>query len=228
MRAAQAIRRFVGPFELIHEQAGSKLLGWTRLGIFALWLVKLLLDPLSRLARFPHELLISAGVVGLVPLNLREALFSAAGLNTLWWLSAFAVLGGMTNRFFAVFSSAAALLLTLYSTVIRSFGPAVHTDIVLLLAVYALALFSWADVMENWRGRKESAAHCSFPLVTIVLLLCLSYCLVGINRLCVGGEQLFVGPHDGNMGGGREPARLLFQHEYRLAFAAMARGGFSC
>jgi hypothetical protein len=193
MRAAPALRRFIGPFELIHEQAGPKLLGWARRGIFALWLVKLLLDPLSRLASFPHELLIPAGLVGLLPPNGREFLFSATGLNALWWLCVAAVLASLTNRFFAVFASAAALLLTIYSTVIRSFGPAVHTDIVLLLAVYALALFSWADVVESRRAESKSTAWCSFPLVTIVLLLCLSYCLVGINRLCVGGGQLFVG-----------------------------------
>ena len=70
----------------------------------------------------------------------------------------------------------------------RSFGPAVHTDIVLLLAVYALAAFAWADFFAP-----KAPGRYSYPLVTIVALLCLSYCLVGLNRLISGGISVFTG-----------------------------------
>jgi hypothetical protein len=81
-------------------------------------------------------------------------------------------------------ATVAALLLTIYSSVIRSFGPAVHTDIVLLLAMYALALFAWADAFQR-RIDRAAPPNASAPLVTIVALLGLTYCLVGLNRVFV-------------------------------------------
>ena len=52
----------------------------------------------------------------------------------------------------------AAVLLTAYSCLIRGFGPAVHTDIVLLLAVYALAGFSWADFFQSRSDNGKTSA----------------------------------------------------------------------
>jgi hypothetical protein len=85
--------------------------------------------------------------------------------------------------------------LTVYSCLIRSFGPAVHTDIVLLLAVYVLAGFAWADWIASKLGGKKSppGAWSSYPLVTIVAMLSLSYCLVGLNRTIGGGLRVFTG-----------------------------------
>ena len=40
MRAFEILRRVIGPLTLIHEQAGPRLLGLARLGVFALWMVK--------------------------------------------------------------------------------------------------------------------------------------------------------------------------------------------
>jgi len=82
----------------------------------------------------------------------------------------------------------AAILLTVYSSVIRSFGPAVHTDIVLLLSVYALAGFAWADMFAP-----KAPGRYSYPLITIAGMLCLAYTLVGLNRAVAGGIDVFTG-----------------------------------
>ncbi len=188
MRIAETLRRLIGPVELIHEQAGPRLLALTRLGIFALWIVKLLLDPVWRLAEMPREMVRPVGVLNLFSPTALDHLMTAGraghfpdgddcgdgagGVSTVcvsWFTSTFA-----------------AILLTVYSSIIRSFGPAVHTDIVLLLAVYALAGFSWAD----WLAPKARGRY-AYPLITIVALLCLSYCLVGLNRLISGGITVF-------------------------------------
>jgi len=63
MRALEILRRIAGPLTLIHEQAGPRLLALARRGIFALWMVKLLLDPLSRLAEMPKQMLRPVGVL---------------------------------------------------------------------------------------------------------------------------------------------------------------------
>jgi hypothetical protein len=191
MRAAQKLRRLIEPFELIHELAGPRLLRFTRGGIFALWMIKLLLDPIWRLAELPHELFLPAGLLALFPASLIQALLTGTGLTALWIGTLVVLAATLTNRLFPLTSTLAALLLTIYSSVIRGFGPAVHTDIVLLLAVYVLALFSWADVAARKKG--EAAKWSSFPLVTIVALLCLSYSLVGINRVLLGGPRIFTG-----------------------------------
>ena len=186
MRAPENLRRLIGPLELIHEDAGPRLLRLARLGIFALWLVKLLLDPLWRLAEMPREMFQPIGVLRLFPAP--QEILDPTFLTGFWFVTLASVALCLVDRVFSFASTLAAILLTIYSSLIRSFGPAVHTDIVLLLAVYALAGFSLADVFAlKARGRY------SYPLVTIVAMLCVSYCLVGLNRSIAGGIGVFTG-----------------------------------
>jgi hypothetical protein len=193
MRASQTLRHLIGPIELLHEQAGPRLLRLARLGIFLLWIVKLLLDPLWRLAEMPREMFQPVGILGLLPVSVVDDLLTPGGLTTLLLLTLIVLVLCLTNKAFPVTSIFAAVLLTAYSSLIRSFGPAVHTDIVLLLAVYALAGFAWADWIALKLGGKKSNASSSYPLVTIVAMLCLSYCLVGLNRTVAGGISVFTG-----------------------------------
>ena len=165
-----------------------------RLGIFALWIFKLLLDPLWRLAELPRELFHPAGILALLPANAIDALLTWNGLAALLVSTLGLCVLAMTNKAFPVISTMAAGALTAYSSLIRSFGPAVHTDIVLLLAVYALAGFAWADwIALKFGGKKISPGAAAYPLVTIVVMLCLSYCLVGLNRTVAGGIEVFTG-----------------------------------
>jgi hypothetical protein len=186
MRAAATLRHIVGPLELIHEEAGPRLLRLTRLGIFALWIVKLLLDPLWRLAEMPREMFHPVGVLGLW--SRPESFLDPTFLLAFWCVTLVVLVLGLTNRAFPLVATLAAILLTIYSSLIRSFGPAVHTDIVLLLAVYALAGFAWADVFAP-----KTAGRNSYPLITIVAMLCLAYTLVGLNRAVAGGISVFTG-----------------------------------
>jgi hypothetical protein len=213
MRTPEFLRYLIGPLELIHGRAGPGLLRLTRLGVFLLWIVKLLLDPLWRLALLPREMRMPVGILNLFPVTALDALFTASGLTTLLFVTLVVLVLCLTNRAFPVVSTLAAILLTVYSSVIRSFGPAVHTDITLLLAVYALAAFSWADWFEDKfrkapkvitgpnrlknffapESRSASYNRNSYPLITIVAMLCLSYCLVGLNRTVAGGINVFTG-----------------------------------
>jgi hypothetical protein len=194
MRASQTLRHLIGPLELIHEQAGPGLLRLTRLGIFALWIVKLMLDPLWRLAEMPRELFQPIGILALLPASAINELLTSNGLTALLLLTLAVLALGLTNRAFPLISTLAAILLTAYSSLIRGFGPAVHTDIVLLLAVYALAGFAWADwIALKFGGKKSLPGAAAYPLVTIVAMLCLSYCLVGLNRTVGGGARVFTG-----------------------------------
>lgn len=194
MRTPQTLRHLIGPLELLHEQAGPRLLRLTRLGIFLLWIVKLALDPLCRLAEMPRELFQPIGILALLPAKVLDQLLTPGGLTALLALTLATLVLGLTNKAFPLVSTIAAVLLTAYSCLIRGFGPAVHTDIVLLLAVYALAAFAWADFFQAKLGHKKSPGiWSSFPIVTIVALLCLSYCLVGLNRAVAGGPRVFTG-----------------------------------
>lgn len=193
MRASETIRHLIGPIELIHAQAGPRLLRLARLGIFLLWIFKLLLDPLWRLAEMPREVFSPVGILGLLPAGAIDWLLTPGGLTSLLLANLIVLVVGLTNRAFPFVATVAAVLLTAYSSLIRSFGPAVHTDITLLLAVYALAAFAWADCLAPKSGDKKAApgSWSSYPLVTIVATLCLSYCLVGLNRAVSGGISVF-------------------------------------
>jgi hypothetical protein len=193
MRIPAPLRHLVGPLELIHAQAGPRLLRLARLGIVALWIIKLLLDPVWRLAQLPPELIAPVGVMAWLAPERVPFLWSAHGLIALWIATLAALAAALTGRAFAPAATVAAVLLTIYSSIIRSFGPAVHTDIVPLLAVYALALFAWADAAQPRLERtRTGTSWSSLPLVAIVALLCLTYCLVGLNRLIVSA-QTFTG-----------------------------------
>jgi len=179
---------------LLHEQAGPRLLRLTRLGIFALWIVKLLLDPLWRLAEMPRELFQPVGILALLPASAINELLTSNGLAALLVFTLGVLVLALTDKAFPVVATVAAVLLTAYSSLIRSFGPAVHTDIVLLLAVYALAGFAWADwIALKFGGKKSLPGASSYPLITIVAMLCLSYCLVGLSRTVAGGLSVFTG-----------------------------------
>lgn len=188
MRIAETLQRLIGPVELIHEQAGARLLRLTQLGIFALWVLKLTLDPLWRLSELPREMFKPVGVLNLLSPGATDLLMRPTVLCGFLIFTIVVTVFAALHRWFLLTSTLAAILLTVYSSIIRGFGPAVHTDIVLLLAVYALAGFAWADFFApKARGRY------SYPLITIVAMLCLSYCMVGLNRVISGGPAVFAG-----------------------------------
>jgi len=169
-----------------------------RLGIFLLWIVKLLLDPLWRLAELPREMFKPVGVLALLPADAVDAFLTWNGLAALLVFTLGVLVVALTDKAFPFVATVAAVLLTIYSSTIRSFGPAVHTDIVLLLAVYALAAFAWADWFALKFGDRSAVIDrrykwSSYPLITIVAMLCLSYCLVGLNRSIAGGARVFTG-----------------------------------
>jgi hypothetical protein len=193
MRADQKLSHLLGPLELIHEQAGPRLLLLAQRGILGLWIFKLVLDPLWRLAELPRELFHPTGMLRLFGPGLLDWQLSAAGLISLWAALLFFL---ALNFFFTrppVALTISAFLLTIYSSLIRSYGPAVHTDIPLLLAVYALAGFAWADLLAPARSPEETRSRASYPLIAIVAMLCLSYCLVGLARTILGGIHVFTG-----------------------------------
>jgi len=181
---------------LLHEQAGPGLLRLTRIGIIALWIGKLLLDPLWRLAEMPRELFAPIGLLALLPPTVVDQLLTPTGLTLFLNFTLLVLVLCLTNCAFYLTATIAALLLTIYASLMRSFGPAVHTDIVPLLAVYVLAGFAWADFLEIGFSRKkpsEAGVWSSFPIVTIVAMLCFSYVLVGFNRVMSGGLHVFTG-----------------------------------
>jgi hypothetical protein len=194
MRADQAIRHFLGPVELIHAQAGPRLLRLARIGIFALWIVKLLLDPIWRLALLPRELYLPTGILSWLSPSAADTLFTSYGLAALWACTLGVLVIALTNIAFPIVATAAAIVLSAWSSVDRAFGPAVHTDIALLLAVYALAGVAWADWLATKFGHaKPKQSWSAYPLVTIVAMLTLTYCLVGLNRTVAGGISVFTG-----------------------------------
>lgn len=165
------------------------MLTLVRLGVFALWIVKLLLDPISRLSEMPRQMFQPVGVLNLLSPAAQGNFLEASTLSAFWWTTQAILVCCLFLRRpkgFALLSTVAAIFLTFYSSLIRSFGPAVHTDITLLLATYALAGYAWADLFAP-----KNPARASYPLVTIVAMLCLSYCIVGLNRMVVGGIDVF-------------------------------------
>jgi len=128
-----------------------------------------------------------------VPPDQSPLFWVGPSLTLIWIITLMVLVMALTDRAFAPISTVAAIMLTIYSSVIHSYGPIVHSDIVLLLSTYALALFAWADLAQKRIVRKPAAVPTSsLPLITIVVLLCLTYSLVGINRT-IASPQVFTG-----------------------------------
>jgi hypothetical protein len=172
---------------VIHEGAPPAALQLVRRGVFGLWLVKLAVSPLQRLAALPSDFFQPIGLLRLIPDAAWRALLTVPGLVTLRVLTVAALALTLLDRGRWAAPLASAALLVLEQGLLRSVGYINHTEMVLLYAAIVLAL---APLAER-RSGPAAAPRADVPLVLITAILCLSYTFAGVSRLVLGLPQVF-------------------------------------
>jgi hypothetical protein len=168
---------------LIHEGAPPAALQLVRRGVFGLWLVKLAVSPLQRLAALPADFFQPIGLLRLIPDAAWRALLTTPGLVALRALAVVLLAVTMLGRGGILAPLASVVLLVLEQGLLRSVGYINHTEMVLLYAAIVLALAPLAD--------RRSGPRADVPLVLVTAILCLSYTFAGVSRLVLGLPQVF-------------------------------------
>jgi predicted DCC family thiol-disulfide oxidoreductase YuxK len=179
--------------KLLHEDASPETLNVVRFWVFGLWCLKLATDPLHQLAELPLSMFHPVAPLTWFPTEVYPLLLSSATLTALRVLAALSALASALAWRDRWMAPLCCFLLTLQQAVIRSYGSINHAEIPLLLGTYAFVLFAWAD--SAWRrrngGSEPSMNHNAYPIVAVVLILCLTYTFTGVHRLVHGGWEVF-------------------------------------
>ncbi len=195
---------------MLHEGAGPRALGLFRVVVFGIWILQLLWTPVTRGGRLPPELFDAPGLLGLLPGEAWTLLLHPVALGVtqgvLLVLFAAAALG---VRPFWVIGPLAALGLLYFDGFAKGWGSYVnHAQFASLYAGILLAVAPAADGFVPWRrgearreqgparrlpdGAPGTGAY-RFPLVGTALLVAVTYALIGLHRLRMGGWEIFTG-----------------------------------
>jgi hypothetical protein len=219
---------------MLHRNAGPEALGLLRWVVFGLWFVTILIGPpLSRLAALPPELFSPPGVLALLPDGIWSILLTVEGLTVLSMgtlaLTLAAAVGA--RPFWLVGPLAFAGVLMVDGIQKGHAGFINHGQMGILYGALLVAISPAAHALTPFRrnpsvqGSGEGAYR--FPLVGLALLLAITYSLIGIHRLAVGGWAVFTGDALPTylalrtfeyMGFGFEGSVLLLQYPGAVAF----------
>lgn len=179
--------------KLLHEEATAQSLLFLRCYIFGIWLLKIVVEPLHLLSYMPEANFEPIGVMWLIPRAVVWILLeplSLHGLKMVMILSLIlAIVGG---RRWPVTVVACALVL-LHQGLVRSLTWSNHAEMALVHATLVLTVFEVADALHRRLGRPvdPSVNLHAIPIQTIMALMCLVYCFVGVHRLVYGGIEMF-------------------------------------
>ena len=203
------------PLRLLHQDAGPKALEFLRLYVFGIWLIGILLDPLPRLASLPLAYYKAVGILRLLPEPAEAWLLSVEGLIALKTALVMTCAVSLLPRAFRFASPLAVFFLLVYQCLVRGFGHVNHAEIMPLLAAVTLATFANLPRREPAPGYNPYAA----PLITVALLLTLSYSALGFLRI-YRGVSLFTGDTILNYVASRS-LRSSF-YDFNLGFVAVS------
>ncbi len=171
---------------ILHQDATYQTRRFVTVWIFGLWFFFVIKDPFPLISGLPISAVDPVGILGLLPQSFLPLLFNAASL----WILKISLLyfsGAVIFNFYPKISATAScILITVYSSLLRSFGLVDHTEIGLIFAAYLLTLFSLADSWTKNRPYPHGA-----PLVAVVLSISFLYTFIGSHRLVHGGWETF-------------------------------------
>ncbi len=169
---------------ILNQNATERHLAVVGYGLFGMWIIRLIFDPLERLDELPLSVFHPPAPVLFFPESWREFLMSAQTL-LIFRLVTIGVLGLAAFRVcFLATGVLSCVALTVYQSIVRGYGHINHAEIVPLLGIYILTAFACADKVERTKRP-------SYPIVAIILMLSLSYMFVGVHRLGNGGLAIF-------------------------------------
>lgn len=179
---------------VIHQNATVETYNFFRNWILGIWLIVILLSPVTSLAKLPFLADYSVGFLfQYLPGDIKVWFFQFGSLIA---LKAALVLGlscMMFRRFSKTAGISVCLLLTIYQGMMKGIGEVNHAELGILFAVYILVLFEWADSFYKQNEQEFQVSRYGLPLTAICATLCLAYTFIGLHRVVMGGLDLFLG-----------------------------------
>lgn len=182
---------------MLHAGASARTLGVVRIWVFGIWLLRILPDCVACFADFPPFLFARVGVMRLLPKTAVPWLFDPSLLamlkTVLVVLLAAALLGIRPYRVIAV---AASGVLTIVEAIPAGLAQNTHVDLALLYVTYVLAISPAADAFALRRQRqpRRPAGIYAGAMMTMTLLLLLTYAFVATRRLTLSSPEIFIEP----------------------------------
>jgi len=182
--------------KLLHEDATAQALDVLRFYIFGIWFCIVLADPFMDLTYLSPEVFHPTGflIKILVALGAQEFLFQYPVLVGLKIILLISVLFVLCKKYLNISLVVSTFFLIIYQGYIRGFGHLNHAEIALLLSAIILTIFSIADSMTEASKSKEQEVAFnsnSLPFITITLLICMTYVLIGILRFWLSGIDIY-------------------------------------
>ena len=174
--------------KLLHSDATIGTYQFVHSLIFIIWVLIVATDPLHKLAVLPVTAFEPYGLLRFLPTEIGAWILDASALTAVR-IGAVVCCGTALLRPTALWAKlAACVLLTLHQTIVRGFSVMNHAEIVALQAVYVFTAF---DVLNRFAREEErentSTRIVAYPLVTLTLLLSLTYFFAGLNRIVSSG-----------------------------------------
>lgn len=179
---------------MLHQSATPQSLSAVRIWVFGILHIKILLDPVTQLARLPSTMMELPGLFHWMTNVLTPVTVNPAFLITLkagLLLTSLLALLGIKFRLNAI---AAACFFFIQQTIFRSFGFMNHAELGLLLVVTFLgtqpcnASYVLASLKPSTNCSNSQAV---FAMTMLAVILLTFYSFVGIHRLCTGNFEIF-------------------------------------
>ena len=179
---------------LLHQKASPRALRIVECWIFSIWFLNVVFDPLTSLAQMPGDLYRSTGILQFFygdRLLWPQSFGFLIGLKTSLIMVLILVL---LNRGRPITTFLAAFLLTVYQTLVRSFGHLNHPELMLLLSTYVLSLYHFIPkrVLESFDRKEHDKTSSGVVLTILLFIFTMTYCFAGVHRVIVGFPDMFV------------------------------------
>jgi hypothetical protein len=180
---------------LLHANASKESVSFFTRYVFAIWALKYLFDPFEQLARLPYDYASPVGILRLIPdVTMHTVVSSMPGMFLIRLVTICSCIACVIRPTIPIFSALASVLIVAEQSLLRSFGHVNHAEIPLVLAAITLSAFALANASRLTPSPAPGKPDNRYagPLVTVALLICMTYSLVGITRLTTGGYHIFV------------------------------------
>ncbi len=182
---------------MLHEHVTWRTLGFVRFWVWAVWLYTLASDPIGDLAVLPRAELHAVGVLSWLPADWLNVVYIdgllLGGKTVLLLFIAAAMIGVRPYQTIAVL---AAIGLTFYQGIVRSYSYVDHNELVLLYAAYILAVCPANGAIGDWQRPPDYKPDDRSPagsaaLLALTLVMLATYAATGAYRFAHATPGIF-------------------------------------
>ena len=176
--------------KILHQDASEKVYQFLCIWVFGIWFGYILFDPMIALAQYPKSIYFPAGfLLKFLPQNIYYWPISFPFLVFLK-ISLLVLLISVLFNFHKKWAALGlCFLLSIFEGIVRSFGHINHPEMLLLISVFILTIFFFVEDAIDVTNTRISKY--GIPIITILFMVCFTYCFAGIHRLVSRGLEIY-------------------------------------